>query len=821
MAGTSLPSHAHVVIIGGGVIGCSVAYHLTRLGVQEVVVLERKKLTCGTTWHAAGLLTTLRDTESQTKLAKYTQELYDRLEEETGQATGFMRCGSIQIAESPEKAIEMRRGTALARVFGVENEEISPAQMQEMWPLADVSDVHAAFYFPKDGRANPTDVTQALMKGATQKGALLFEDTAVTGILIENRRAVGVQTERGPLRSEYVVNCGGMWAREIGQMAGVDVPLQAAEHYYLISEPIEGVRKELPILRNPEKAAYVREEPGSKILLGFFEPVAAPWGMEGIPEGFCFDELPPDWDRMEPHIEKAMKRIPALLDVGIRQFFCGPESFTPDHNYLMGEAPNLENFFVAAGFNSLGILSGGGVGLVMANWIVDGHPPMDVWDVNLQRTRPFHNNAAFLRDRIVESLGIAYQHHWPARQWETGRGVKKSILHDRLAAAGACFGESAGWERPNWYARPGETPEYEYGWGRPNWFQRSAEEHHAVREGVGVFEQTSFSKLLVQGRDAETTLNRMATADVATPVGGLVYTQFLNERGGIEADVTVSRLAEDSFWVITPAFTHTHVETWMRRHIPADAHCVVSDVTGAYVMLNLQGPRSRELLAKLTRDDISQEAFPFGTWRELEVGYQRLRAVRISYSGELGFELYIPTEFALPVYDALVAEGAGVGLRHCGYHALNTLRIEKGYREWAHDIGPEDTPLEAGLAFTCAWDKAGGFLGREALLKRRASGRCERRLVQFLLDDPEPQLYHNEPILRDGVLVGSTTSAAYGHTLGGAMALGYVRAENDTPGVDRAFVESGRFEIEVENRRYPAKASLTPMYDPKNRRIRI
>ena len=359
MAGTSLPSHAHVVIIGGGVIGCSVAYHLTRLGVQEVVVLERKKLTCGTTWHAAGLLTTLRDTESQTKLAKYTQELYDRLEEETGQATGFMRCGSIQIAESPEKAIEMRRGTALARVFGVENEEISPAQMQEMWPLADVSDVHAAFYFPKDGRANPTDVTQALMKGATQKGALLFEDTAVTGILIENRRAVGVQTERGPLRSEYVVNCGGMWAREIGQMAGVDVPLQAAEHYYLISEPIEGVRKELPILRNPEKAAYVREEPGSKILLGFFEPVAAPWGMEGIPEGFCFDELPPDWDRMEPHIEKAMKRIPALLDVGIRQFFCGPESFTPDHNYLMGEAPNLENFFVAAGFNSLGILSGG------------------------------------------------------------------------------------------------------------------------------------------------------------------------------------------------------------------------------------------------------------------------------------------------------------------------------------------------------------------------------------------------------------------------------------------------------------------------------
>ncbi len=818
MAQATLPPSAHVVIIGGGVIGASVAYHLTRLGVQEVVIVERKKLTSGTTWHAAGLLTTLRDTESQTKLSKYTQELYERLEEETGQATGFIRCGSIQIAETPEKAIEMRRGTALARVFGVENEEISAAQMKEMWPLADVSDVHAGFYFPNDGRANPTDVTQALMKGAAQKGALLFEDTAVTGILTENGRAVGVETERGSIRSEYVVNCGGMWAREIGRMAGVGVPLQAAEHYYLISEPIEGVHNQLPILRNPEKAAYAREEPGGKILLGFFEPVGAPWGMEGIPESFCFDEIPPDWDRMEPYIEKAMKRIPALFDAGIRQFFCGPESFTPDHNYLMGEAPNLRHFFVAAGFNSLGILSGGGVGFVMSHWIVDGHPPMDVWDVNLQRTRPFQNNAAYLEDRIVESLGIAYQHHWPARQWATARGVNKSILHDRVAAAGACFGESAGWERPNWYAHPGERAEYEYGWGRPNWFLRAAEEHRAVREGVGVFEQTSFSKFLVQGADAEAALNRLSTADVATAVGDVAYTQFLNERGGIEADITISRLRADQYLVVTPAFTHTHVEAWMRRHIDENARCVVTDVTGAYVMLNLQGPRSRDLLGTLCADDIGNDAFPFGTSRRLEVGYQRLLAVRVSYSGELGFELYIPTEYALPVYDALVGEGRAFGLQHCGYHALNNLRIEKGYREWAHDIGPEDTPLDSGLGFTCAWEKPGGFIGRDALLKQREAGPLKRRLVQFLLEDAEPQLYHNEPILRDGALVGSTSSAAYGHTLGGAMALGYVRGEE---GVSRAFIEGGHFEIEVENRRYAAKASLTPMYDPKNRRIRI
>ncbi|NNL84253.1 MAG: GcvT family protein [Myxococcales bacterium] len=814
----SLPSHAHVVIVGGGVIGASVAYHLTRLGVQEVVVLERKKLTCGTTWHAAGLLTTLRDTESQTKLSKYTQELYDRLEQETGQATGFLRCGSIQIAESPEKVIEMRRGTALARVFGVENEEISPAQMKEMWPLADVSDVQAGFYFPKDGRANPTDVTQALMKGAAQKGALLFEDTAVTGILTDAGRACGVETERGRVLCEYVVNCGGMWGREIGRMAGVDVPLQAAEHYYLISEPIDGVHNMLPILRNPEKAAYAREEAGGKILLGFFEPVAAAWGMDGIPESFCFDELPPDWERMEPYIEKAMARIPALYDVGIRQFFCGPESFTPDHNYLMGEAPNLENFFVAAGFNSLGILSGGGVGLVMAHWIVDGHPPMEVWDVDLQRMHPFRNNADYLCDRIVESLGIAYQHHWPARQWETARGVKKSILHDRVAAAGACFGESAGWERPNWYAKAGEPAVYEYSWGKPNWFQRSAEEHRAVREAVGVFEQTSFSKLLVQGADAEVALNRLSTADLAIEVGDLVYTQFLNPRGGIEADVTVSRLNPERFLVVTPAFTHTHVEAWLARHLPKDKRCVVTDVTGSYVMLNLQGPKSRALLEQLTREDIGNDAFPFSTWRELEVGYQRLIAMRVSYSGELGFELYIPTEYALPVYDRLVEQGADFGLRHCGYHALNSLRIEKGYREWAHDIGPEDTPLESGLSFTCAWDKLGGFLGREALLEKRGAGGYKRRLVQFLLEDPEPQLFHNEPILRGGALVGMTSSAGYGHTLGAAMALGYV---SDEDGVDRAFVEAGGFEIEIENRRFAARAALRPFYDPGNTRTRV
>jgi 4-methylaminobutanoate oxidase (formaldehyde-forming) len=818
MADRSLPTHTQVAIIGGGVIGASIAYHLTKLGWNDVVVLERKKLTSGTTWHAAGLLTTLRDTDSQTKLAKYTQELYGKLEEETGQATGLIQCGSIQIAESEEKACEMRRGCAMASVFDVESHEITTAELAEYWPLAKIDDVNAAFYFPHDGRVNPTDVTQAMMKGAKMRGAQLFEDTKVTGILIEQGRACGVETDLGTIRADYVVNCAGIWAREVGLMAGVDVPIQAAEHYYLISEPIEGVHQQLPILRNPESNAYIREEAGGKLMVGFFEPVAAPWGLDGIAESFCFDEIAPDWDRMEPYIEQAMKRVPALLETGIHQFFCGPEAFTPDHQYLMGEAPNLKNYFVAAGFNSLGILSGAGVGLVISHWIVDGHPPDDVWEVNVRRIHPFRNRAPYLRDRTVESLGIGYEHHWPARQWTSARGVKKSILHDRLALAGACFAESVGWERPNWYGEPGQPAEYEYGWGRTNWFHAHAEEHRAVREAVGVFEQTSFSKLLVQGRDAQSVLDRIATADMSMPVGRAAYCHCLNERGGVEADLTISRLGEEEYLVVMPAFTHTHVETWIRENIPADAACTVADLTSAYVMLNVQGPNSRALLGKISNADFSNEAFPFASVRDIEVGYQAAKALRISYSGELGWELYIRTEYALPVYDALIEAGSEFGLRHCGYHALNSLRIEKAYREWSHDMGPEDSLLDAGLGFTCAWDKPGGFIGREALLAQKQAGPLSRRIVSFLLEDPEPLLYHNEPIYRDGKLASYSTSAGYGHTLGGAMAMGYLKREE---GVDADYVSSGRYEIEVNGKRYAAKASLTPMYDPKNERIRI
>ena len=816
MTQKTFPDRARVVIVGGGVIGCSVAYHLTKLGCREVVLLERAQLTSGTTWHAAGLLTSLRDTDTQTRLARYSQDLYRKLESETGQATGFIGCGSIQLAMTADKSQEMRRGLHMAAGFGVEAHEISPAEVKDRWPLAEISDLKAAFYFPNDGRANPTDVTQALAKGARLGGAQIIENTPVTGILTHEGRATGVRTGVGEIQAEFVVNCAGMWARALGRLAGVNVPLQAAEHYYLISEPVAGVHPMLPILRDPGNSAYIREEAG-KIMVGLFETQAKPWATNGIPEDFRFGDIPPDWDRMYPHIEKAMRRVPCLLETGIKLLFCGPESFTPDHNYLMGEAPNLKNFFVAAGFNSLGILSGGGAGFVMAHWILEGRPPMDVWSVNLRRMHPWQDNDRYLQDRTVESLGIGYQDHWPFRQWASARGVKKSVLHDRLASAGACFGESAGWERPNWYARAGQRPSYEYGWGRQNWFSNNAQEHAAVRESVGVFEQSSFAKLLVQGVDAVSVLNRIATANVDVAIGRCVYTQFLNAGAGVEADLTITRLAADRFLAITAAFTQTHVEAWIRNQTPAGTACVVTDLSEAYAMLNVQGPASRSLLQTLSPDDFSAAAFPFATCRQVRIGYQSALAIRLTYVGELGWELYIPTSFAQSVYDQLIEAGKTHGLRHCGYHTLNSLRIEKAYRDWPHDIGPADSPLEAGLGFTCDWSKPGGFIGREVLVARRDAGPPPRRLVQFLLEDPEPLLYHNEPIYRDGERLGFVTSAMYGHTLGAAVALGYVSGPG---GCGEQFFTSGRYEIELPRGKVGARASLAPMYDPKNLRIR-
>ena len=811
-----IPAHVRAIVIGGGVIGCSTAYHLAKLGWDEVVILERKKITSGTTWHAAGLVTTLRDTESQTRLAKYSLKLYEDLEVETGQATGFIKCGSIQLAMTKDKVEEMRRGCGLARTFGVNHEEISPKQIQDLFPLAYVDDLFAGFYFPDDGRVNPSDLTQALAKGAKNLGVKIYEDTLVTELIVENGQAVGVITEKGEIRAEVVVLCPGMWGREFGLMSGIDIPLQAAEHYYLISEPIKEVHNKLPILRDPGRGIYAREEVG-KIMLGIFEPEGVAWAKDGIPKNFCFDEIQPDWDRMLPHIEKGMQRLPILNNTGIRQFFCGPESFTPDHNYLMGKAPFIKQLFIACGFNSLGILSGGGAGNVIAQWINDGIQPMDIWDVDIRRMQPCQNNKSFIIDRTSESLGIAYKMHWPNRQWETGRNIKKSVLHDRLEKKGACFGESAGWERANWYALKDEEPEYKYDFGKQNWFNNNALEHTAVRTSVGLFDQSSFQKILFQGKDAEKILNYLSTSNMSVDNGTIVYTQFLNTIGGVEADLTITRLEEEKYMIITAAFTATHVKAWIHEHTPDNAHCFLTDISGSYAMLNLQGPQSRNLLTKISSGDFSPNNFPFGTMQSIEIGYQSAMAMRISYTGELGWELYIPSEMASMVYDKIINEGSQFGLKHCGYHTLNSLRIEKAYREWSHDMGPTETLIECGLSFTCDWSKSEGFIGKESLSAQYANGPINKRLVQFLLDDPEPILSHNESILLDGEKVGFTVSSGYAHTLGGCVAMGYLHNE---AGVTKEFLSTGVFEIEQANRLYTAKASLSPMYDPKNYRSR-
>ncbi len=812
----TLPSHAQAVVIGGGIVGCSVAYHLTKRGWRDVVLLERKQLTSGTTWHAAGLVTQLRATYNMSMLAKYSAELFPELERLTGLGTGFRRTGSILLATTDERWTEVRRQISMARVCGFEVQPISPAEAAGMWPLLDPSGVVGAVFLPGDGVANPTDVTQALAAAARLGGARILEHTAVTGVLRRDGRVTGVSTAQGDIASDFVVNCTGMWARELGARSGVTVPLHAAEHFYVITEPVPGLARDLPVLRSPDDTAYLREDAG-KLMVGFFEPGAKPWATHGIPDDAAFVTLPEDWDHLAPYLEMAARRVPLLRDIGIQLFFNGPESFTPDDRYILGEAPGLRGYFVAAGFNSVGFQSGGGAGRAVADWIVDGHPPMDLWEVDIRRFMPFQGNRRYLRERTTETLGLLYDMHWPFRQVETARGVRRTPFHDRLAARGACFGEVAGCERANWYAPAGVEPRYEYSYGRQNWFPFSAEEHRAVREGVGLFDQTSFGKILVQGRDAERALNALCTADVAVEPGRIVYTQWLNERGGIESDLTVTRLDERSFFVVTTGTSLVRDIDWLQRSIPDEAHAFVTDVTNAFAVLGVMGPRSRELLAALTDADLSNVAFPFATSREIDLGYVLVRASRITYVGELGWELYVPTDVATHVYDAIVAAGERVGLRHAGYHALNSLRIEKAYRHWGHDMTDEDTLLEAGLAFTAAWDKPGGFIGREALLRQRERG-LARRLAIFALEDPEPLLYHNEPIWRDGRLVGRISSGMYGHTLGRSIGLGYVRNDDGPAGAE--WIAAGSYELEVATERFPAAVSLRPPYDPRNERIR-
>ncbi len=810
-----LPKRARVVIIGGGVIGCSVAYHLTKMGWNDIVLLERKTLTSGTTWHAAGLVGQLRQSINMTQLARYTAELYRGLEAETGQATGFRQCGSLSLASTRGRMEELKRNASMAKVFGLTVNVVGPDEIAALYPLANLEDVLGGIHIPSDGYANAVDITQALAKGARSRGALILQDLKVTALHHEGHRVRGVQTDRGRIDAEYVVLCGGMWSRDLAAGAGVTVPLQACEHYYVLFKDVPGLNPDMPVLRDYDHCSYFKYDAG-KLLVGAFEPNARPWGVEGIPEDFSFGEIAGDFSHFEPVLIDAMRRIPALEKAGIQKFFCGPESFTPDVRYHLGESIELANCFVAAGLNSIGLQSAGGIGKVVSEWIRDGHPPVDLWEVDVRRNMPFQVNRKYLRARVTESLGLLYATHWPFRQYETARGVRKSSLHDRLAAAGACFGEAFGWERANWFAPAGVAPRYEYSYDRQNWFEYSAQEHRAVRSSVGLFDQSSFAKFRLEGRAATKVLSRVCANDIDVAPGKIIYTQWLNDRGGIEADLTVTRLSETAYLIVTGAESESKDFNWLQRHIEPDANCILTNVTSAMGVLSVMGPRSRELLQSLTPNDLSHAAFPFATSKVIELAFGLVRASRITYVGELGWELYVPTEFMQGVYDELTSAGVRCGLVHAGYHALNSLRIEKAYRHWGHDITDEDTPLEAGLGFAVKWDKPGGFIGREALLRQREGG-VRKRLVQFKLKSPAPLLYHNEPIWRDDAIVGFIRSAMFAHSLGAAVGLGYVSAPH---GGAIDVVQADDYEIEVAGVRYPATASLRPLYDPRNGRIK-
>ena len=818
------PKSARVVIIGGGVIGCSVAYHLAAAGWKDIVLLERKQLTSGTTWHAAGLIAQLRATANMTRLAKYSQELYGNLKAETGLETGFKRCGSITVALTEARKEELFRQAGMARAFGVEIHEITPNEIKQKYPHLNVSDVLAGVYLPLDGQGDPSNIALALAKGARQKDALIFENIAVTDIIKTPKKtngkvsAVKWQAGKdnndscGEIQTDHVVNCAGMWGHEVGRMAGVNIPLQACEHFYIVTEPIEGLTQ-MPVLRVPDECAYYKEDAG-KYLLGAFELNAKPWGMDGIPADFCFDQLPEDFDHFEPILANAINRVPLLETAGIHTFFNGPESFTPDDAYHLGRAPNCENFWVAAGFNSIGIQSAGGAGMALAQWMDAGEKPFDLGDVDIARMQPFQGNKTYLFERSKETLGLLYADHFPYRQKASARGVRRTPFHAQLLERGAVMGELAGWERANWFAKEGQDASYHYSWGRQNWFENSAEEHRAVRENIGIYDMSSFGKIRVEGAQAEAFLNHICANDMSVPVGRIVYCQFLNPTAGIEADVTVTRLSETAYLVVTPAATRLADEAWLRRHI-GNYQVVITDVTAGEGVLAVMGPNSRALLNAVSPNDFGNETNPFGTMQNIEIGMGLARAHRVSYVGELGWELYVTADQAAHVFETLMTAGADLDAKLCGMHMMDSCRLEKAFRHFGHDITCEDHVLEAGLGFAVKPNK-GDFIGRDAVLRKKDAG-LDRRLVQFILNDAEPLLYHNEPIIRDGQIVGYLSSGNYGHSLGAAMGMGYVACSGESV----AQVLESSYEIDVAGTRVSARASLAPFYDAKSERVKV
>jgi 4-methylaminobutanoate oxidase (formaldehyde-forming) len=812
-----MPARAQVVIIGGGIIGASVAYHLTALGWRDVVLLEQGQLSCGTTWHAAGLVGQLRATESGTRLVQYSASLYSELEAETGLATGFKRCGGVTVARTEDRMIQLQRTAATAEAFDLECELLSPAQAEDRYPLLETADLLGAIWLPGDGTANPVDVTASLARGARARGATILEHTRVLDVLTDEGRVTGVVTEDGAIEAEIVVNCAGQWAKAIGAMAGVNVPLHSAEHFYVVTEQIDGVTRDLPILRDPDGYTYFKEEVGG-LVVGGFEPEAKPWvSPDALPYPFEFQLLDEDWEHFSVLMDSALGRLPVLHEVGIKQFYNGPESFTPDNQFIIGEAPEVAGFFVGAGFNSVGIASAGGAGRALAEWIVEGEPTSDLVAMDIRRFGSFHANNQWLRARVGEVLGLHYAIPWPNRELTTARPFRRSPVHHLLAERGAQFGSKFGWERPNVFAPKGVAPELDYTWAKPAWLSWSMEEQLGTREGVALFDETSFGKLLVAGRDAEAVLQRLCTQDVAVEMGRTVYTGMLNSRGGYEADVTLTRLDRQRYLLVTSAASPVRDASWIERHTAASEHVLVTDVSSAYAVFGVMGPKARQLLGRLSRAELSAEAFAFGSSREIDLGAATVRATRLTYVGELGWELYVPTELACGVFEDLSEVGQELGAVNAGYSTINSLRLDKGYRAFGSDLTPEHNPVEAGLRFTCKLKSSHEFLGRSAVEEAMTNG-VRRRLVSLRLSDPEVMLWGGELVLRDGVAVGQVTSAAWSATLESAVALAYVWRE-DHGVLSPQDLSTGSFAVNAGGVLSEATLSLRALYDPEHTKI--
>jgi 4-methylaminobutanoate oxidase (formaldehyde-forming) len=808
-----------VVVIGGGIVGTSVAYHLGELGCTDVLLLEQGRLSGGTTWHAAGLVGQLRATESGTRLVQYSASLYERLERETGLGTGLKRCGGVTVARTSDRMVQLQRTAAAAEAYDLECELISPSRAKELYPILETDDLVGAIWLPGDCTANPTDVTQSLARGARNRGITILESVRVTGIRQHQGAVTGVRTDRGDVDAEIVVNCAGQWANAIGAMVGVTVPLHSAEHFYVVTEQIDGVHRDLPILRDPDGYTYMKEEVGG-LVVGGFEPEAKPWvPPDQIPYPFEFQLLDEDWEHFEILMENALLRIPALRETGIKKFYNGPESFTPDNQFILGEAPGLKNFFVGAGFNSVGIASAGGAGKALAEWIVEGEPTSDLTAVDIRRFAPFNGNRQWLYDRVAEVLGLHYAIPWPNRELATARPFRRSPVHHLLETQGAAFGSKMGWERANVFAPEGTDPVLEYTWGKPNWIDWSAREQHAARQSVALFDQSSFGKVLVAGPGAEDLLQQVCSADVAVEPGRAVYTAMLNQRGGYEADVTVTRTGVDEFLLVTGAASIVRDIDWIRRHQDSSDRVYVTDVSALSAVFAVMGPRSRQLLQSLSRSDLSSDAFPFAASREIDLGHALVRATRITYVGELGWELYVPVEFAVDVYEMLMSEGEHFDLRPAGYYSINSLRLEKGYRAFGTDLTPDYTPLDAGLTFACKLKTDLDFIGRKALEDAIAAG-PRRRMVSVVLDDPNVMMWGGELVLRDGDAVGQVTSAAWGHTLGACVGLAYIWRRDGEP-VTSDYLESGRYEVNVGGVVSAVTVHRRAPYDPEGTRIRL